>query len=154
MKAISTFAMFVAMVVVLSSWAVPVASPPQTFSMTVVGFSTGPASSAGTWTSTGAIADSGTFATTFIFSGNPAPGALGAVVHAESTLTTAGGTITLRHTSVQTLVSPIEINLNGPTQIVGGTGAYDGIKGQGTMDLSLDLTNGNLTATVNGIRTR
>jgi hypothetical protein len=152
MKAVSTFAMSVAMVVFLSSWAVPVASPPQTFSMTVSGFSSGPASSAGTWTSTGAIADSGTFVTTFVNSGNPATGA--AVVHADSTLTTTSGTITLRHTSVQTLVSPLEINLHGPTQIVGGTGAYDGIKGQGTMDLSLDLTNGNLTATVNGIRTR
>ena len=109
------------------------------------------ASSAGTWTSTGAIADSGTFATTFVNSGNPAPGALAAVVHADSTLTSTSGTITLRHTSVQTLVSPIEINLNGPVQIVSGTGAYDGIKGYGTMDLSLYLTNGTLTATVDGV---
>jgi hypothetical protein len=154
MKAVSTFATFAAMVVLLSSWAVPLAPPTQPFTMTVTGFPAGPASSAGTWSSTGSIADSGTFLTTFVNSGNPAPGALAAIVHAESTLTTANGTITLRHTSIQTLVSPTEINLNGVVQVVGGTGAYDGIKGHGTMDLSLDLTNGNLTATVTGIRTR
>jgi hypothetical protein len=146
MAAMSRFVSIGALVVLLASWAAPV--PPQSFSMSLFGFSSGPTSADGTFSSTGAIDEVGGFAATWSLSGNPSSPS---VLHFTATLIGKQGSITLAGTLHQTTQSPKASAITGMARLVGGTAAYEGIKGFGFMNLVATST-GELNGTFSGVR--
>jgi uncharacterized protein YdeI (BOF family) len=98
----------------------------------------------GTWTATGAIADSGTLIEpNVIFVGN-------GQLHIERVFTGAQGTITIRIESTLTGVVGDTGTFNGHWVVVSGTGAYINLHGQGLRAATIDLNTGIVTETLTG----
>ena len=100
------------------------ASPPEPVRIETHGSFTGPDSTAGTFTMSGALADSGTYVDTFRLAGE--------TLHVMKTLSGSGGTITLAAQGVVRSTSPTTATFfAGHWRIVSGTGAYADLKGGG-----------------------
>jgi hypothetical protein len=101
------------------------ASAPQPVRVEMTGAFTGPSTVAGTYSSSGAVEDSGTYVETFRFAG--------ASIHGVKTLTGNAGTVTLIADAVIRWTSPTTAVLfAGHWRFVGGTGAYQDIQGGGS----------------------
>ena len=105
---------------------------------------------AGTFETTGAFAESGTFAnTSFVF------GALGAPkfvsVHVTQVFQGTQGTITIHANIKETLTQdPLVLADSGTWVIIDGTGAYEDLKGQGTVAGTADDHSGVISRTYTG----
>jgi hypothetical protein len=124
------------------------ATPPTLRSVEIVltGTVTGPDSVAGTWTSSGAISDHGSYVETFSFEGS--------TIRGIKTLTGAHGTITLKVEAEVVATSPTTIAFeHGFWKIVAGTGAYARLKGGGSSATdpgTADLATGAVSVTHRG----
>lgn len=100
------------------------ASAPEPVRIETHGFFTGPDSTAGTFTASGALADSGTYADTFRLAGD--------TLHVVKTLSGSDGTITLAAQGVVQSTSPTTATFfAGHWRFVSGSGAYADLKGGG-----------------------
>ena len=100
------------------------ANAPEPVSIETHGVFTGPDSTAGTFTISGVVSDSGTYADTFRLAGE--------TLHVVKTLSGSGGTITLAAQGVVRWTSPTTATFfAGHWRIVSGTGAYADLKGGG-----------------------
>lgn len=100
------------------------ASAPQPVSVAMHGALTGPDSVAGTYSTSGAFEDSGTYVETFRFAGSS--------IHGVKTLSGRDGTMTLVAEAVVRWESATEVTLfAGHWRFASGTGAYAGIQGGG-----------------------
>ena len=100
------------------------ASAPEPVRIETHGFFTGPDSTAGTFTASGALADSGTYADTFRLAGD--------TLHMVKTLSGSDGTITLAAQGVVQSTSPTTATFfAGHWRFVSGSGAYADLKGGG-----------------------
>jgi hypothetical protein len=101
------------------------ASAPQPVTIEMNGHLTGPDTVAGTWSATGAFADSGTYSETFWLAGQ--------TIHGEKLLVGTEGTLVMRGRSVLVWVTPTTATFQaGSWEIVGGTGAYERLRAVGT----------------------
>jgi hypothetical protein len=97
----------------------------------------------GTWTATGAIADSGTLAEAFlIFRGGQ--------LHIERVLTGEQGTLTLRIQSALTGVVGDTATFTGSWVAVAGTDAYADLHGHGLRTATVDLNTAIVTEKLTG----
>jgi hypothetical protein len=93
----------------------------------------------GTWTASGAIADSGTLVEPYVnFVGN-------GQLHIERVFTGTQGTITIR---IQSTLVGDTLTFTGYWVVVSGTGAYANVHGEGLR--AATLTNGIVTETLTG----
>jgi hypothetical protein len=93
------------------------------------GRGTAEAYTSGSFTASGAFGDAGSHVDTLMFTGFNAPDSN--VIHGTSTFTGARGTITAQF---QALHSPVsDPRFEGQWVISGGTGAYAGLHGEGTV---------------------
>lgn len=100
------------------------ASAPEPVRIETHGVFTGPESTAGTFTMSGAASDSGTYVDTFRLAGE--------TLHVVKTLAGSGGTITLAAQGVVRWTSPTTATFfAGHWRVVSGTGAYADLKGGG-----------------------
>lgn len=98
----------------------------------------------GTWTATGAIADSGTLIEPNVnFVGN-------GQLHIERVLTGAQGTITIHLESTLTSVVGDTGTFNGHWVVISGTGVYSNLHGEGLRAATIDLTSGIVTERLTG----
>jgi hypothetical protein len=105
-----------------------VAGPPAT--VTIETTRQGPV---GSFESSGAISDSGTFAVTQPAFGGPGPGTF-VIVHATETFTGTDGTFTLVRTLRVTWgADPAVRIINGNWVVISGTGAYENLQAHGTV---------------------
>jgi hypothetical protein len=102
-----------------------VASAPEPVRIETRGVFTGPDSTAGTFTISGAVSDSGTYRDTFRLAGT--------TLHVVKTLSGTGGTITLTAQGVVRWTSSTTATFfAGHWRFVSGTGAYADLKGGGS----------------------
>ena len=107
---------------------------------------TGPDSTAGTWISSGAVEDSGTASAQHIAL-VPIGDSGMARLSGEETFTSLSGTIVTRFDGKAfPLTSPHQVGI-GHFEIVSGTGAYAGLKGQGAFQIVVDATSNQLIET-------
>jgi hypothetical protein len=100
------------------------ATAPEAQLFELTGVITGPDSTAGAWSASGFVNDSGTYTEKFRF--------VGEMVLVEKTLIGSQGTILLQVQAVTHWVSACEARFSaGSWRIVGGTGAYARLKGGG-----------------------
>jgi hypothetical protein len=100
------------------------ASMPEPVSIETHGVFTGPGSTAGTFTISGVVSDSGTYADTFRLAGQ--------TLHVVKTLSGSGGTITLTAQGVVRWTSPTTATFfAGHWRVASATGAYADLKGGG-----------------------
>jgi len=105
----------------------------------------GPA--AGTFTTTGAFADTGGFVNTrFTFSAVGAPSFV--IIHATQHFTGAAGSFTIEATITETVTSdPNILTDTGTWTVIDGTGAYQALHGQGRVTGTADDTTGVISRT-------
>jgi hypothetical protein len=132
--------------------AVPLTSASSVDTKLAFGFSlhfTGPTSAAGTFVASGAVRDSGTVTVpevTVVPLGNQDDGRLSGTEIYEGTL----GTITTTFSGVAgPLTSPHPAG-RGTFRIVDGTGAYAGLRGQGTFAVVVDVSTNQIIGTEDG----
>jgi hypothetical protein len=121
------------------------ASAPEPVTIATQGTFTGPNSTAGTFTISGAVSDSGTYVDTFRLAGQ--------TLHLVKTLTGGDGSITLSAQGVVRFTSPTTATfVAGHWRIVSGTGAYADLKGGGTPGASgtADFAAGTVTVVHEG----
>ena len=100
------------------------ATPPEPVAIELHGSLTGPASIAGTWVSTGAVSDAGTYVESFEIRGR--------TVHVTKTLTGSAGTIVIAAEAVVEFTSATTARfVAGHWRVVSGTGAYASLHGEG-----------------------
>jgi hypothetical protein len=100
------------------------ASAPEPVRVETHGVFAGPDSTAGTFTISGAVSDSGTYMDTFRLAGE--------TLHVVKTLSGSGGTITLAAQAVVRWTSPTTATFfAGHWRFASGTGAYADLKGGG-----------------------
>jgi hypothetical protein len=100
------------------------ASGPEPVRIETRGIFTGPGSTAGTFTISGAVSDSGTYVDTSRLAGK--------TLHVVKTLSGRGGTITLAAQAVVRWTSPTTATFfAGHWRFASGTGAYGDLKGGG-----------------------
>ena len=97
----------------------------------------------GTWTATGAIADSGTLI-------EPKVNFVGSQLHIERVFTGAQGTITIHIQSTLTSVVGDTGTFTGHWVVISGTGAYANLHGRGLRAATIDLNTGIVTETLTG----
>jgi hypothetical protein len=101
-----------------------VASAPEPVRVETHGVFTGPDSTAGTFTISGAVSDSGTYVDTFRLAGE--------TLHVVKKLSGSGGTITLTAQGVVRWTSATTATFfAGHWQVASGTGAYADLRGGG-----------------------
>jgi hypothetical protein len=101
------------------------ASKPEAQTIQLTGQLTGPNTAAGTWTAAGFVDDAGTYEETFRFAGE--------TIHVEKVLVGSKGTIVLRAQAVAVWIDACSVIFRaGSWSIVGGTGAYERLKGGGS----------------------
>lgn len=101
-----------------------VAAAPEPVRIETHGVFTGPGSTAGTFTISGAVSDSGTYVDSFRLAGE--------TIHVVKTLSGSGGTITLTAQGVVRWTSPTTATFfAGHWQVASGTGAYEDLQGGG-----------------------
>lgn len=123
----------------LASTAVATTPQPVTFSSQIV---VGPFT--GTWSSTGALTDSGTLIEPVVnFVGN-------GELHIERVLTGSNGTITIRIQSKVTGRGGGITTFDGYWAIVSGTGSYANLHGQGERAATFDSTTRIVSETLTG----
>lgn len=118
---------FVALIALMTAAvAVPAhATQPSAQVLELTGQLTGPSTITGTWTGTGFVDDTGTYTETFRFAGE--------TIHVEKVLVGSKGTIVFRVQTVVVWIDACTATFKaGSWQIVGGTGAYERLKGGGT----------------------
>jgi hypothetical protein len=105
---------------------------------------------AGTFETTGAFTDSGTFTnTSFVFSALGAPEFVS--VHVTQVFQGTQGTITIRANIKETLTQdPLVLVDSGTWVIIDGTGAYEHLRGQGTVAGTADEHSGVISRTYTG----
>jgi hypothetical protein len=100
------------------------ATAPEPVRIETHGVFTGPGSTAGTFTISGAVSDAGTYVDSFRLAGE--------TIHVVKTLSGGGGTITLTAQGVVRWTSPTTATFfAGHWQLVSGTGAYADLRGGG-----------------------
>jgi hypothetical protein len=117
-----------------------------------VGFSlqfTGPDSAAGTFVASGALRDSGTSVVTNILL-TPRGNQDDARLTGRQTFVGQNGSITTTFSGSAGPVTDVHQAGKGTFDIVGGTGAYAGIKGQGTFLVVVDLSTNQIIGTEDG----
>ena len=97
----------------------------------------------GTWTATGAIADSGTLI-------EPNVNFRGGQLHIERVFTGAQGTITIHIQSTLTSVVGDTGTFTGHWVVVSGTGAYANLHGHGLRAATINVNTGIVTETLTG----
>jgi hypothetical protein len=101
------------------------ATQPQAVQFELAGHITGPDSIAGTWSSTGAVIDGGTYTERFLFVGD--------TVHVEKTLVGSRGTIALAARATVVWTSPCTATFSaGSWHVAGLSGAYQSLEGGGS----------------------
>ena len=99
---------------------------------------------AGTFSISGAIADSGSLSLRFIQGAVPAPST--GLVETERVLAGSKGSITLRCFEIGFDFSNLAaVPGSGSCAVTGGTGAYSGLQGRGTLSGALDVETGSST---------
>ncbi|HUG36206.1 MAG TPA: hypothetical protein VML54_04610 [Candidatus Limnocylindrales bacterium] len=100
------------------------AGAPEPVTIETHGVFTGPSSTSGTFTISGVVSDSGTYADTFRLTGQ--------TLHVVKTLSGSGGTITLTAQGVVRWTSPTTATFfAGHWRVASATGAYADLKGGG-----------------------
>lgn len=116
------------LLVVLAPASLATAAPPAT--ITIEATRQGPV---GSFTASGAFADTGTFAVQDPVFGGPGPGRF-VIVHATETFTGTAGTFTIfRKVRVTWGDEPSVRTISGNWEVVSGTGAYVGLQAHGTI---------------------
>jgi hypothetical protein len=101
------------------------AAQPETVRFETAGILTGPGSASGTWTGTGVVEGTGTYAETFRFAGS--------TIHAQKVLTGVGGTIVIDIHAVVVFRDACTVTfVAGNWHVSDATGVYEGFKGGGT----------------------
>lgn len=105
---------------------------------------TGPTSGAGTFAVGGAINDAGTFAATFTSQEGKQNCE---AIAGDDTFTGASGTVSMHFVGLSCASSPTDPRppFDGRFNITGGTGAYAGISGGGTITSLADFSDGTFT---------
>src|SRR5215218_10360429 len=117
-------AVVLAIAVVLAVAAPAAAMQPQATTFALHGHLTGPATTTGTWTSTGFVDDAGTYTETFRFAGG--------TIHVEKVLVGSKGTIVLRVDAVTEWIDACTATFRaGAWRVAAGTGAYEELKAGG-----------------------
>jgi hypothetical protein len=100
------------------------ATKPEAQAIELSGHLTGPSTAAGSWTAAGYVDDAGTYEETFRFARE--------TIHVEKVLVGSKGTIVLRVQAVAVWIDACSVIFRaGSWSIVGGTGAYERLKGGG-----------------------
>jgi hypothetical protein len=110
---------------------------------------TGATTTAGTFVASGAISDSGT-ADVRNLALVPIGNSNSARLSGDETFTSANGTIVTHFDGIAFPLSNPHAVGKGQFQIISGTGAYAGLKGQGTFLIVVDPTSNQLTGTEEG----
>jgi hypothetical protein len=116
------------------------ASPPADVTFSLQGVINGPQTTAGTFTVSGAVTDSGTYSERFRFAGQTA--------HVTKLLVGSAGTIRLDARAVVVPTGPTTIGFAAGNWVVtGGTGAYAELHAEGSSTGSADLASGAIEIT-------
>jgi hypothetical protein len=110
---------------------------------------TGPDSTAGTFVASGAVRDSGTAVVTGITL-TPQGNQDDAKLSGTQTFVGAKGSITTMFSGIAGPLDDVHQTGKGTFEIVGGTGEYAGIKGQGTFLVVVDIATNQLIGTEDG----
>jgi hypothetical protein len=132
------------------------ASKPQAVSLTFTMHFTGPTTATGTWTSTSGLTvlngKSGTVVqTTKITGKGKGKGKkTGQVVHGRKAVTAADGTFVIQFSGGLKPTGTTTSEVNGRFVLKKGTGAYEGLHGNGKIHATLDSSTGAIVATYTG----
>jgi hypothetical protein len=105
------------------------AAPPRPVTIALHGHLTGPTTVQGTWESSGAFSDSGTYTEVARFVG---PSSAPRTIHVEQRMDGARGTFVIRADALVISLAPMVQFAHGSWRMSSGTGAYEEVHAGGT----------------------